>query len=53
MSNHKDRQLDGVLSSFSAPPAIIYAMDGEIGILQDRGFRCSSNAVKVILARRA
>ncbi|MBJ7553119.1 alpha-hydroxy-acid oxidizing protein [Marinomonas spartinae] len=33
VSNHKDRQLDGALPSFSALPAIIHAMDGEIDIL--------------------
>lgn len=48
VSNHGGRQLDGVISSLEALPAIAEAVQGRIPILIDSGIRRGSDVVKAI-----
>lgn len=48
VSNHGGRQLDGVLSSARALPAIADAVKGEIAILADSGVRSGLDVVRMI-----
>lgn len=48
VSNHGGRQLDGVISSIDALPAIAEAVEGKIRILFDSGIRRGSDVVKAI-----
>ncbi|MNN87570.1 L-lactate dehydrogenase [cytochrome] [compost metagenome] len=48
MSNHGGRQLDGVLSSARALPAIADAVKGDIRILADSGIRSGLDVVRAI-----
>ena len=48
VSNHGGRQLDGVLSSARALPAIADAVKGEIKILADSGIRSGLDVVRMI-----
>ncbi len=48
VSNHGGRQLDGVLSSARALPAIADAVKGEIAILADSGVRNGLDVVRMI-----
>ncbi len=48
VSNHGGRQLDGVISSIDALPAVAEAVDGEIPILFDSGIRRGVDVVKAI-----
>lgn len=48
VSNHGGRQLDGVLSSTRALPAIADAVKGEIAILADSGIRNGLDVVRMI-----
>lgn len=48
VSNHGGRQLDGVLSSAKALPAIADAVKGEIKILADSGVRNGLDVVRMI-----
>lgn len=48
VSNHGGRQLDGVIASIDALPAIAEAVDGQIPILFDSGIRRGSDVVKAI-----
>lgn len=49
VSNHGGRQLDGIISSFEALPAIAEAVQKRIPVLLDSGIRRGSDAVKAIL----
>lgn len=48
VSNHGGRQLDGVLSSTRALPAIADAVKGELAILADSGIRNGLDVVRMI-----
>lgn len=48
VSNHGGRQLDGVLSSCRALPAIAEAVKGEIRILADSGVRSGLDVVRML-----
>jgi L-lactate dehydrogenase (cytochrome) len=48
VSNHGGRQLDGVLSSARALPAIADAVKGEIKILADSGIRSGLDVVRML-----
>jgi L-lactate dehydrogenase (cytochrome) len=48
VSNHGGRQLDGVLSSARALPAIADAVKGELAILADSGIRNGLDIVRMI-----
>ena len=48
VSNHGGRQLDGVLSSARALPAIADAVKGDIAILADSGIRNGLDVVRMI-----
>jgi L-lactate dehydrogenase (cytochrome) len=48
VSNHGGRQLDGVLSSARALPAIADALKGEIKILADSGIRSGLDVVRML-----
>ena len=48
VSNHGGRQLDGVLSSARALPAIAYAVKGDLKILSDSGIRTGLDVVRMI-----
>ncbi|OQM45937.1 alpha-hydroxy-acid oxidizing enzyme [Anoxybacillus sp. UARK-01] len=48
VSNHGGRQLDGVIASVDALPAIIDAVDGRVPILFDSGIRRGSDIVKAL-----
>lgn len=48
VSNHGGRQLDGVLSSARALPAIADAVKGELAILADSGIRNGLDVVRMI-----
>lgn len=48
VSNHGGRQLDGVLSSARALPAIADAVKGELTILADSGIRTGLDVVRMI-----
>lgn len=52
VSNHGGRQLDGVLSSARALPAIADAVKGDITILADSGIRNRLDVVRMIARRR-
>lgn len=52
VSNHGGRQLDGVLSSARALPAIADAVKGDITILADSGIRNGLDVVRMIARRR-
>jgi L-lactate dehydrogenase (cytochrome) len=48
VSNHGGRQLDGVLSSARALPAIADAVKGELAILADSGIRSGLDVVRML-----
>lgn len=48
VSNHGGRQLDGVLSSARALPAIADAVKGELAILADGGVRSGLDVVRML-----
>ncbi|MGE6793462.1 L-lactate dehydrogenase (cytochrome) [Pseudomonas guineae] len=48
VSNHGGRQLDGVLSSARAMPAIADAVKGDLAILTDSGIRSGLDVVRMI-----
>lgn len=48
VSNHGGRQLDGVLSSARALPAIADAVKGQISILADSGIRSGLDVVRMV-----
>ncbi|TQR19687.1 alpha-hydroxy-acid oxidizing protein [Psychrobacillus vulpis] len=48
VSNHGGRQLDGVIASIDALPAIVEAVNGKIPVLFDSGIRRGSDAVKAL-----
>lgn len=48
VSNHGGRQLDGVISSLEALPAIVEVVNGKIPVLLDSGIRRGSDVVKAI-----
>jgi L-lactate dehydrogenase (cytochrome) len=48
VSNHGGRQLDGVMSSARALPAIADAVKGELAILADSGIRTGLDVVRMI-----
>lgn len=48
VSNHGGRQLDGVLSSVRALPAIADAVKGDLAILADSGIRSGLDVVRMI-----
>lgn len=48
VSNHGGRQLDGVLSSVRAVPAIADAVKGQIAILADSGVRSGLDVVRLL-----
>jgi len=48
VSNHGGRQLDGVLSSARALPAIVEAVQGRLTILADSGVRSGLDAVRLM-----
>jgi L-lactate dehydrogenase (cytochrome) len=48
VSNHGGRQLDGVLSSARALPAIANAVKGELAILADSGIRTGLDVVRML-----
>ena len=48
VSNHGGRQLDGVLSSARALPAIVDAVEGRLKLLADGGVRSGLDVVKMI-----
>lgn len=48
VSNHGGRQLDGVLSSAKAMPAIVEAVKGQTKILADSGIRTGLDVVRMI-----
>ncbi|MFC0140701.1 FMN-dependent L-lactate dehydrogenase LldD [Erwinia mallotivora] len=48
VSNHGGRQLDGVLSTARALPAIADAVKGEIAVLADSGIRTGLDVVRMI-----
>jgi L-lactate dehydrogenase (cytochrome) len=48
VSNHGGRQLDGVMSSARALPAIADAVKGDLAILADSGIRTGLDVVRMI-----
>ena len=48
VSNHGGRQLDGVIASIDALPAIVEAVQGQIPVLLDSGIRRGIDAVKAL-----
>lgn len=48
VSNHGGRQLDGIIPSINALPAIVKAIDGKIPVLFDSGIRRGNDALKAI-----
>jgi L-lactate dehydrogenase (cytochrome) len=48
VSNHGGRQLDGVLSSASALPAIVDAVGGRLTVLVDGGIRSGLDVVRMV-----
>jgi L-lactate dehydrogenase (cytochrome) len=48
VSNHGGRQLDGVLSSARALPAIVDAVGGELTVLADGGIRSGLDVVRML-----
>ena len=48
VSNHGGRQLDGVLSTARAMPAIADAVKGDITLLADSGIRSGPDVVRMI-----
>jgi lactate 2-monooxygenase len=48
VSNHGGRQLDGVIASIDALPAIVEAVGGEIPVLLDSGVRRGTDVVKAL-----
>ena len=48
VSNHGGRQLDGVLSSARALPAIVQAVGGQTAILADGGVRSGLDVVRML-----
>lgn len=48
VSNHGGRQLDGVITSIDALPAIVEAVGGEIPVLLDSGVRRGTDVVKAL-----
>jgi L-lactate dehydrogenase (cytochrome) len=48
VSNHGGRQLDGVLSTARALPAIADAVDGELTVLADGGVRSGLDVVRML-----
>lgn len=48
VSNHGGRQLDGVLSSARAMPAIVEAVKGQLKILADSGVRSGLDVVRML-----
>jgi L-lactate dehydrogenase (cytochrome) len=48
VSNHGGRQLDGVMSSARALPAIADAVKGQLAILADSGIRTGLDVVRMI-----
>jgi lactate 2-monooxygenase len=48
VSNHGGRQLDGVISSIDALPAIVEAVGGKIPVLLDSGVRRGTDVVKAL-----
>jgi len=48
VSNHGGRQLDGVMSSARALPAVADAVKGDIGILADSGVRSGLDVVRML-----
>ena len=48
VSNHGGRQLDGVLSSTKALPAIVDALEGRLTILADSGIRSGLDVARMI-----
>jgi L-lactate dehydrogenase (cytochrome) len=48
VSNHGGRQLDGVLSSARALPAIADAVKGDLAILADSGIRTGLDVVRML-----
>ena len=48
VSNHGGRQLDGVLSTTSALPAVAEAVDGRLTILADSGVRSGLDVVRIL-----
>lgn len=52
VSNHGGRQLDGVLSTARAMPAIADAVKGDITLLADSGIRSGLDVVRMIARGR-
>ena len=52
VSNHGGRQLDGVLSTARAMPAIADAVKGDITLLADSGIRSGTDVVRMIARGR-
>ncbi|MGX9133060.1 alpha-hydroxy acid oxidase [Rummeliibacillus sp. JY-2-4R] len=48
VSNHGGRQLDGVIPSIDALPAIVEAINGQIPVLFDSGIRRGTDVVKAL-----
>jgi isopentenyl diphosphate isomerase/L-lactate dehydrogenase-like FMN-dependent dehydrogenase len=48
VSNHGGRQLDGVITSLEALPAIAKEVNGKLPILLDSGIRCGADVVKAL-----
>lgn len=48
VSNHGGRQLDGVIPSIDALPAIVEAVNGQIPVLFDSGIRRGADVVKAL-----
>ncbi|GGN61092.1 alpha-hydroxy-acid oxidizing protein [Oceanobacillus indicireducens] len=48
VSNHGGRQLDGVISSIDALPAVVEEVGGEVPILIDSGIRRGADVVKAL-----
>ena len=48
VSNHGGRQLDGMISSIEALPAVVEAVGGRIPVLIDGGFRRGADVVKAL-----
>ena len=52
VSNHGGRQLDGVIPSIDALPAIVEAVNGQIPVLFDSGIRQGADVVKALALRK-
>lgn len=48
VSNHGGRQLDGVIASIDALPAVVKAVNGQIPVLLDSGIRRGADVVKAL-----